>query len=156
MNPRVEPDADAASRVSSPPIGARRLFWPVCAIAVAVGAVGVIGPALRDSAAPSLETVRAVTGLHYPVSTEVVEADLTDLRTPAPGAVGEVTVAVPAEDFGDFVDGNDMEAPVPSGAAPTGEAVGIIPSGCGERVCYSGGFVVEDGTVTIDLTVALL
>lgn len=127
----------------------------VCAAAALAAAAWAAAAAVRGASTPSLVSVAALTDLHYPASTEVTEADLTELHTPASGSVGEVTVTVPAEDFADFIDGNDMAAPLPSGAAPNGEAIGIIPSGCGERSCYSASFLVEDGTVTIDLTVTL-
>ncbi|GAB4003288.1 hypothetical protein GCM10029992_44360 [Glycomyces albus] len=66
-----------------------------------------------------------------------------------------MTVAVPVDDFGDFIDGNGMEAPLPSGTTPAGDAHGVIPAGCTEAVCYSGAFVVEGETVTVDLALTL-
>ncbi|GAB4003286.1 hypothetical protein GCM10029992_44350 [Glycomyces albus] len=75
--------------VSPPPVGARgariAAIWLLCVFAVLAGAAWAAFWALRDSPAPSLESVAAVTGLHYPDSTEVVEADLARMHTPPPG-----------------------------------------------------------------------
>ena len=149
-----------AVMVSSPPAGARRALiaaiWLLCAFAGLVGAVWAIGWALEGSKPPSLETVTEATRLHYPDSADIVEADLSEMHTPTPGSRGEVSVAVPTADFGDFIGGNDMAAPLLAGTTPAGAATGIIPAGCTDEVCYSATFVVDDGTVTVDLAVTLL
>lgn len=146
--------------VSPPPIGRRRAviaaIWLLCAFTGLIGAVWAVGWALQGSAAPSLDTVAAATHLHYPDSTEVVEADLSEMHTPTAGSRGEVSVAVPADDFGDFISGNDMDAPLPSGTTPAGNPAGIIPAGCTLEVCYAAVFIVEGDTVTVDLDITLL
>jgi hypothetical protein len=69
---------------------------------------------------------------------------------------GTLPVTIPTADFGAFIADNDMETPLLSGTTPSGAAVGIIPAGCGDQACYSATFLVDDDTVTVDLTVTLL
>lgn len=146
--------------VSPPPVGARRALiaatWLAVAFAGLIASVWAIAWALEGTDPPSLDTVAEATHLEYPASTEVVEADLTGMHTPTPGARGEASVQIPAADFGAFISGNDMEAPLLSGTTPAGAATGIIPAGCTIEVCYSATIIVDDDTVTVDLAVTLL
>lgn len=146
--------------VSPPPATPRRALIAAAWLAVVfcglIAAVWAVGWALSGGKTPSLSSVTEATHLAYPEDTDVVEADLSEMHTPTPGSTGEATVAIPADQFGSFIDDNAMEAPLVSGATPAGTATGIIPAGCTEQVCYSATILVEDDTVTVDLRVTLL
>ncbi|MCH7231508.1 hypothetical protein L0U85_11695 [Glycomyces sp. L485] len=130
--------------------------WLAVALTGLITAAWAVGWALSGGSPPSLATVAEATHLHYPDSTDVLDADLAELHTPTPGSRGEATVEVPAGDFGDFIAGNDMDAPLVSGTTPTGAATGIIPSGCTTEICYSATLIVDDDAVTVDLRITLI
>ena len=133
--------------VSPPPATPRRALIAAIWLALALGglitAVWAVGRALSATPAPTL-------------SSDVVEADLTEMHTPTPGPRGVATVDSPAADFGAFIADNGMDAPLISGTTPAGVATGIIPAGCTDQVCYAATILVEEDTVTVDLRVTLL
>lgn len=146
--------------VSPPPATGRRALiaaaWLTVTFGGLIAAVWAVGWALEGTAAPSLSTVAEATRLDYPEGADVIEADLSEMHTPTSGSRGETTVTIPAADFGAFLAANGMDAPLLTGSTPAGTATGIIPAGCTDQVCYSGTIVVDDATVTVDLTVTLL
>jgi hypothetical protein len=145
---------------SPPPPSKRRALiaaiWLTAAFCGLIAAVWAVGRALSGTAPPDLTTVAEATHLEYPEGTEVVEADLSQMHTPAPGSRGEATLDIPADEFGSFIADNAMDAPLLSGTTPAGAATGIIPAGCTDQVCYSGTLIIEDETVTVELLVTLL
>ncbi|THV26241.1 hypothetical protein [Glycomyces paridis] len=145
----------------SPPIPTVRrawfaALWLAVVLAGLIGAVWAVAWALEGGPQPSTATVAEATRLDFPEGTEVLEADLSQMETPMPGDRAEVTVAVPAAAFGEFLEANGMEAPLLAGATPAGNASGIIPAACGDDACYTATIVVTDEQVTVDLAVTLL
>lgn len=146
--------------VSPPPATGRRALiaatWLTLTFAGLITAVWAVGWALSGTDAPSLTTVAEATRLDYPEGTDVVDADLTEMHTPTPGARAKATLDMAADAFGAFITDNDMEAPLLTGTSPAGTATGIIPAGCNEEICYSATLVIDEDTVTVNLTVTLL
>ena len=146
--------------VQPPPATPRRAFiaaaWLLLTLAGLITAVWFVGWALSGGDEPSLDTVEEATHLHYPDGTDVVDADLSEMHVPRPGARADVTVDIPADAFGDFIADNDMTAPLLSGTAPAGQATGVLPPGCTDDVCYAGSILVSGDTVTAQLRVTLL
>lgn len=146
--------------VSPPTPTVRRAWiaaaWLAVTLAGLIGAVWAVGWALETGPAPSVATVEAATRLTYPEGTRVVEADLSEMQTPTPGDRAEVTVAIPADAFGDFLDANGMDAPLLAGTTPAGDVSGIIPAGCGTDACWAATIIVGDDEVTVTLHVTLI
>jgi len=130
--------------------------WLAAVFAGLIGAVWAVAWALEGGAQPSTASVAQATHLAFPDGTVVVDADLAGLESPTPGDRAEVTVDLPADAFGDFIDANAMEAPLLAGTTPAGNASGIIPAGCTDEVCYAATIVVTDDTVTVRLDITLL
>ncbi|SDD01672.1 hypothetical protein [Glycomyces harbinensis] len=130
--------------------------WLAVVLAGLLAAVWGVGWALQGGPQPSVATVAQATHLAFPDGTDVVDADLSQMQSPTPGDRAEVTVDIPSEAFGDFLDDNDMDAPLIAGTTPAGTASGIIPSGCGTDACWAATIVVTDDAVQVDLAVTLL
>jgi hypothetical protein len=130
--------------------------WLAVVLAGLLAAVWGVAWALRGGPQPGLGTVAAATHLDFPDGTDVVDADLSQMETPAPGDRAEVTVDIPSEAFDDFLEANAMDAPLLAGTTPAGAASGIIPAGCGPEACWAATIVVTDDAVTVDLAVTLL
>lgn len=130
--------------------------WLACVAAGLLAAVWGVGWALEGGPQPGIETVQSATHLVFPEETEVVDADLTAMESPAPGDRAEVTVEIPSGDFDDFLADNGMEAPLLAGTSPGGTATGVIPAGCGEEICWAGTIIVGSDAVTVDLDVTLI
>jgi hypothetical protein len=130
--------------------------WLAVVLAGLIGAVWGVAWALEGGPQPSVATVAEATRLEFPEGTDVVESDLSQMQSPTPGDRAEVTVDIPSDAFGDFLDANAMEAPLLAGTTPTGAASGIIPAGCGAEACWAATIVVTDEAVTVDLTVTLI
>ncbi|MDA1360127.1 hypothetical protein O1R50_10850 [Glycomyces luteolus] len=131
-------------------------LWLACVFGGLIAAVWGIGWAFEGGPQPSVATVEGATHLAFPEDTEVTDADLSQMESPAPGDRAEVTVEIPADDFDDFLADNAMEAPLLAGTTPNGTATGTIPAGCTEDVCHASSIIVEGGTVTVQLTVTLI
>ena len=146
--------------VSPPaPTVRRALFaavWLAVVLAGLLAAVWGVGWALQGGSQPGLGTVAEATHLDFPDGTDVVDADLSQVELPNPGDRAEVTVDIPSEAFGDFLDANGMETPLIAGTTPAGTAAGVIPAGCGPESCWAATIVVTDDAVTVDLAVTLL
>lgn len=145
----------------SPPTPTRRraliaLVWLAAALAGLIGAVWAIGWAVQGGPQPSAVSVGQAVHLEFPDGTDVVDADLAQMSSPNPGDRAEVTVDIPADEFGAFLDANAMATPLVAGLSPAGTATGTIPAGCTAEVCYAASLVVDGDTVTVDLTVTLL
>jgi hypothetical protein len=146
--------------VSPPtPTGRRALFalvWLAAALAGLIGAVWAVGWAVQGGPQPSAASVGQAVHLEFPDGTDVVDADLAQMSSPNPGDRAEVTVDIPADDFAAFLDANAMATPLVAGLSPAGTATGTIPAGCTADVCYAASLVIDEDTVTVDLTVTLL
>jgi hypothetical protein len=146
--------------VSPPtPTGRRALFalvWLAAAFAGLITAVWAIGWAVQGGPQPSAASVGQAVHLEFPAGTDVVDADLAQMSSPNPGDRAEVTVDIPADDFGAFLDANAMAPPLVAGVSPAGTATGTIPASCTAEVCYAASLVIGEDTVTVDLTVTLL
>jgi hypothetical protein len=130
--------------------------WLTVTFAGLIAGVWAIGWAIDGGTRPSAASVSEAVHLDFPDGTEIVDADLTEVQTPAPGARAEVTADIPADAFAGFLDANAMDAPLPTGVTPAGTTSGIIPAGCTSEVCYSATIVITEDTVTVRLTVTLL
>ncbi|WP_030155997.1 hypothetical protein [Glycomyces sp. NRRL B-16210] len=146
--------------VSPPTPSVRRawiaLAWLAATLAGLLAAVWAVAWALEGGPVPSTATVAEATHMAFPEGTEVVEADLAQMQSPTPGSRAEVTVDIPSEAFGDFLDANAMEAPLLAGTTPAGWASGIIPAGCGHESCWAATIIVKDEAVTVTLHVTLI
>lgn len=146
--------------VSPPtPTGRRALAaaaWLTAALAGLIGAVWAIGWALQGGPEPSADSVGQAVHLAFPDGTDVIASDLTAMTTPAPGDRAEVTVAIPADGFAEFLDANAMAAPLLTGTTPAGTASGIIPADCTDKVCYAATIVIDDDEITVRLDITLL
>ncbi|THV33423.1 hypothetical protein [Glycomyces buryatensis] len=142
------------------PVARRRALWAaLCLLATFAGLIGAVAAlawALEDDNTPDLQTITEATHLTYPDSTDVVEADIAALHAPAPGASAEVTVDIPADDFGTFIADNGMDPPLVSGTTPAGTASGLLASDCTDEVCYSGTVILDEETVTVRLRITLI
>jgi hypothetical protein len=130
--------------------------WLTVTFAGLIAAVGAIGWAVDGGTQPSAASVSEAVHLDFPDGTEILDADLTEVRTPAPGARAEVTADIPADQFAAFLDANAMDAPLPTGTTPAGTLSAIIPAGCTAEACYSATAVIAEDHVTVRLTVTLL
>jgi hypothetical protein len=130
--------------------------WLTVTFAGLIAAVWAVGWAIDGGTQPSAASVGEAVHLDFPGGTEILDADLTEVQTPAPGARAEVTADIPADAFADFLDANAMDAPLPTGTTPAGTTSGIIPAGCTPEVCYGATIVIADDHVTVRLTVTLL
>lgn len=130
--------------------------WLIATFAGLIAAVWAIGWALDGGTQPSTASVSQAVHLDFPDGTEILDADLTEVQTPAPGARAEVTADIPADAFADFLDANGMDAPLPTGTTPAGTVSAIIPAGCTPEVCYGATVVIAEDHVTVRLTVTLL
>jgi hypothetical protein len=146
--------------VSPPtPTGRRALIalvWLAAALAGLIGAVWAVGWAVQGGPQPSAASVGQAVHLEFPDGTDVVDADLAQMSSPNPGDRADVTVEIPADDFAAFLDANAMATPLVAGLSPAGTATGTIPAGCTADVCYAASLVIDEDTVTVDLTVTLL
>ena len=130
--------------------------WLACVFAGLLAAVWGVGWALEGGPQPGLASVASSTHLVFPEDTEVTDADLSQMESPTPGDRAEVTVEIPSEEFDDFIADNGMEAPLLAGTTPNGDAMGIIPAGCGEAACYAASIVVREDVVIVELDVTLI
>ncbi|MCD0445140.1 hypothetical protein LO763_16100 [Glycomyces sp. A-F 0318] len=130
--------------------------WLAVVLAGLLAAVWGVAWALQGGPQPGIGTVAEATRLDFPDGTDVLDADLAQMQPPTPGDRAEISVEIPAEAFGEFIDANGMDAPLLAGATPAGNASGIIPAGCGPESCWSATIVVTDDAVTVDLAVTLL
>jgi hypothetical protein len=130
--------------------------WLLAVFGGLLAAVWGIGWALDGGPQPSAASVAEATHLAYPEGTDVLESDLSAMQSPTPGDRAEVTVAIPADAFDDFIADNAMAAPLLAGTTPGGDASGIIPAGCTDAVCYAASILIDEDTVTVELEVTLI
>ncbi|GAA2308455.1 hypothetical protein GCM10009853_077360 [Glycomyces scopariae] len=130
--------------------------WLLVVLAGLLAAVWGVAWALEGGPQPSADAVEEAVHLTLPDGTDVIDADLSQAQPPMPGDRAEATIAVPAEAFGEFIDGNGMDAPLLAGVTPAGTASGVIPAGCTDEVCYAATIIVTEDAVEVRLTVTLI